>query len=191
VNRWARRSGGWDSASDGLDPDVASDGPNAGSVPVRAPGTAAISGPVAGTATATVTAPRPIRTSPESVTSRRGPRRVRLGVRRIDPWSVLKFTFIFSLALLVVLVVAVAVLYLVLDSMGVFTSIDSTLRDLTSSNSTSITSIFSFRRIVGGAAVLGAVNVVLITALATLGAFLYNVCSDIVGGIEVTLTERE
>lgn len=104
----------------------------------------------------------------------------------------LKFTFVFSLALLVVIVVAVAVLYLVLDTMGVFDSVDATIRDLTSSSdSAGLTDSFSFGRIVGGAAFVGAINVVIVTALATLGAFLYNLCADIAGGIEVTLSERD
>ena len=44
---------------------------------------------------------------------------------------------------------------------------------------------------IGTSALLGAVNVVLFTALATLGAFIYNVCADLVGGIELTLAERD
>jgi hypothetical protein len=44
---------------------------------------------------------------------------------------------------------------------------------------------------VGGSALLGAVIVVLLTALATLGAFIYNVCADLVGGIELTLAEKD
>lgn len=125
--------------------------------------------------------------------SRRGPRRARLAIKRFDPWSVAKFTFVFSLALLVVGVVAIAVLYLVLSGMGVFSSVSKTIHDITNPGGTGsgIASFFSFRLIVGWTAVLGAVNVVLITALATLGAFLYNLCADIVGGIELTLTERE
>jgi hypothetical protein len=37
---------------------------------------------------------------------------------------------------------------------------------------------------------VGLVNVVLFTAFATLTAFIYNVCTDLVGGVEVTLSER-
>jgi Transmembrane domain of unknown function (DUF3566) len=122
--------------------------------------------------------------------ARRGPRQARLALRRVDPWSVLKVAFLLSLAMLVMFIVAVAVLYLILDTMGVFSSIDSALQQVSSStNHTSVTDVFSLPRVIGGAAVLGAVNVLLFTALATLGAFLYNLCATIAGGIELTLTE--
>lgn len=102
----------------------------------------------------------------------------------------LKVAFLLSLALLVVFIVAVAVLYLVLDTLGVFSSIDSAVQQVSSSaDPTSVTDVFSFPRVLGGSAVLGAVNVLLCTALATLGAFLYNLCASIAGGIELTLTE--
>jgi transmembrane protein DUF3566 len=45
--------------------------------------------------------------------------------------------------------------------------------------------------VLGSAAVVGAINIVLFTALATVGAFVYNLCSDLVGGIELTLSERD
>ena len=50
----------------------------------------------------------------------RGPRRARLHLKRIDPWSVMKFSFAVSLVLFVVVIVATSVLYLALDAMGVF-----------------------------------------------------------------------
>ncbi|MEP6462481.1 MAG: DUF3566 domain-containing protein [Frankiaceae bacterium] len=146
--------------------------------------------PDSGSVATDVPTDRALRSSPDPSLGRRGPRRARLALRRIDPWSVLKVTFLLSLAMLVVFIVAVAVLYLVLDTLGVFSSIDSALQQVSSSTDpTSVTDVFSFSRAIGGAAVLGAVNVLLFTALATLGAFLYNLCAAIAGGIEVTLTE--
>jgi hypothetical protein len=121
--------------------------------------------------------------------ARRGPRRARLTVRRVDPWSVLKFTFVFSLAVMVVLVVAAVVLYGVLSAMGVFHSVNSFVHTLNGSNGGS--NLITFPRAVVAAFLVGVVNVVLFTALATLGALVYNLCSEIVGGIEVTLGERE
>ena len=123
-------------------------------------------------------------------------RRARLVFRRLDPWSVLKFSLLFSLCLLIVFVVAVAALYYALDSLGVFDSVNQFVRDVTQANAGGRSTggfdvTFSPSRIIGGAAVIGLINVVIITAISTLGAFLYNLCSDIVGGIEVTLGERE
>ena len=121
---------------------------------------------------------------------RRGPRRAHLAIKRVDPWTVLKVTFVFSLAMLIVGVVAVVALYVVLGGMGVFDSITKFLQDV-SPGSNRVQDYAPLSRVAGGAAVIGAVNVVLTTALATLGAFIYNLCADLVGGIEVTLTERD
>ena len=118
----------------------------------------------------------------------RPPRRARLLVRHIDPWSTLKFSFVLSVAMFFVWLVAVGVLYGVLDGMGVFEQING-LYDEVSGNSGD--RLFSPGLVLGSATVVGAVNIVLFTALATIGAFVYNICSDLVGGIEVTLAERD
>ena len=103
----------------------------------------------------------------------------------------MKFTLVFSLGLLVVFVVAISALYGVLSAMGVFSAVNSTLHDITDSGSGGTNIVFSAGRIIGGAIVIGGINVILFTALATLGAFLYNLCASLVGGIEVTLSEQE
>jgi hypothetical protein len=126
----------------------------------------------------------------------RGPRRARLNLKRIDPWSVMKFSFAVSVVLFIVVVVATSVLYLALDSMGVWTSVNSSLKTLVSaSGGTDASTQTGFQitawGIIGTSMLIGAVNVVLFTALATLGAFIYNVCADLVGGIELTLAERD
>ena len=124
----------------------------------------------------------------------RGPRRARLNLKRIDPWSVMKFSFAVSFVLFVVVIVATSVLYLALDAMGVFESVNKTLTQLvgaTGSDSGGSSFRITAKGVIGGAALLGLVNVVLFTALATLGAFIYNVCADLVGGIELTLAEKE
>ncbi len=139
-------------------------------------------GPVVGSASVPH-AVRPVRVG----TGPRGPRRARLTVRRIDPWSVMKFSFIVSLVLFVVMIVATSVLYMALDAMGVFESFNSSVADLAGGGFPELTA----RAVIGTAAALGGINVLLFTALATLGAFVYNVCADLVGGIEVTLAERE
>ncbi|WP_374191374.1 DUF3566 domain-containing protein [Planomonospora sp. ID82291] len=127
----------------------------------------------------------------------RTPRKAHLVLRRIEPWSAMKFSFVVSLVCFVVLFVAVAVLYMVLNALGVFDSIIQIVNQFTvpdgkaSETSFDISPWFEPVRILGYTALIGAVNVVLITALSTLGAVIYNVASDLVGGVEVTFSEAE
>ncbi|WP_307832362.1 DUF3566 domain-containing protein [Planomonospora sp. ID91781] len=127
----------------------------------------------------------------------RTPRKAHLVLRRIEPWSAMKFSFVVSLVCFVVLFVAVAVLYMVLNALGVFDSIIQIVNQFTvpdgkaSDTSFDISPWFEPVRILGYTALIGAVNVVLITALSTLGAVIYNVASDLVGGVEVTFSEAE
>ncbi|GLZ56577.1 MULTISPECIES: DUF3566 domain-containing protein [Micromonospora] len=136
-----------------------------------------------------------VRTARASVSSAasRGPRRARLNLKRIDPWSVMKFAFAVSVVLFIVVVVATSVLYLALDAMGVFQSVNESLSDLVNAGGGQSTSGFQItaKGVILSSALIGLVNVVLFTALATLGAFVYNVCADLVGGIELTLAERD
>ncbi|MEV6842023.1 DUF3566 domain-containing protein [Actinoplanes sp. NPDC051411] len=131
-----------------------------------------------------------------SAAAGRGPRRARLNLKRIDPWSVMKFSFAVSVVLFIVVVVATSVLYLALDTMGVWNSVNASLKTLVSASGGTDTSTDTGFRItawgvIGTSMLIGAVNVVLFTALATLGAFIYNVCADLVGGVELTLAERD
>ena len=101
-----------------------------------------------------------------------------------------------SLVCFVVLFVAVAVLYGVLSAVGVFDSVVETVNSLTNHDGNATNAIdasawFDPVRILGFTALIGAINVVLITALATLGAVIYNIASDVVGGVEVTFSEAE
>jgi hypothetical protein len=115
-------------------------------------------------------------------------RRVRLLVRHVDPWSTLKFSLVLAVAMFFVWLVAIGVLYSVLDGMGVFEQINGLYDEISGDGGESL---FSPGLVLGVAAIIGLVNIVLFTALATIGAFVYNICSDLVGGIEVTLAERD
>jgi hypothetical protein len=120
-------------------------------------------------------------------------RKARLVLGRIDPWSVMKLAFLLSIALAVVAVVAVFVLWSVLDAMGVFDSVGSTVESVTRSQDNAqgvdILSYVGLGKVLSITFVLAAVNVVLMTALCTLAAFLYNMAAGLVGGLHVTFTE--
>jgi hypothetical protein len=130
--------------------------------------------------------------SPRSATGQ--PRRANLVIARIEPWSVMKFSFLISLVLWLVMFVAVALLYYALSSLGVFDSVQRTLASVTSSQGSAgvnLTKWTSATRVLGYTMLLGAVNVVLITAISTVGAVIYNLVTHLGGGIEVTLKESE
>jgi hypothetical protein len=129
-------------------------------------------------------------------TGRKPPRKAHLQVARFDPWSVMKFSFIMSLVSFLVLFVAVAVLYSILSMLGVFDAFSGTIRDLTSSDqgrsgAVNPGSWFSAARVLGYTALIGTLNVLFITALATVWSVIYNMAADLVGGVEVTLKEAD
>jgi hypothetical protein len=121
-----------------------------------------------------------------------GPVRASMQIRRIDPWSALKVSLVLSVTLFFVWMISVAFLYLVLGGMGVWSKLNSNVGDLlTSASGQSGGELVSSGTIFGGAALIGLVNIVLLTAMATVGVFIYNLTTDLVGGIEVTLADRD
>jgi hypothetical protein len=75
--------------------------------------------------------------------------------------------------------------------MGVWSKLNSNVGDLLTNNSGGGGELVSAGSIFGGALLIGLVNIVLLTAMATIGAFVYNLSTDIVGGVEVTLADRD
>jgi len=121
----------------------------------------------------------------------KGPRRARLRLTRIDPWSVMKMAFLLSIALGVVTIVAVAVVWGVLGAAGVWDSVNSSVQDIVGpeSGGWNVEDYLGTSRVLGFTMIVSVVDVVLLTAVATLGAFLYNMAAALLGGVEVTLTE--
>jgi hypothetical protein len=127
------------------------------------------------------------RSSAHSAARGRGPRRARLQLRHINPWTVLKFSCVLSIALFFVWLIVVGVLFGVLDGAGVIDKINETYTTIQGGNAKPpVTAGIVF----GGAAIIGVVNIVLFIALSTVGSVVYNLCADLVGGIEITLSER-
>ncbi len=121
-------------------------------------------------------------------------RKARLRVAKADPWSVMKVSFLLSIALGICTIVAVSVLWMVMDAMGVFTTIGDTISDATASpdgGGFDLETVLSLPRVLLFTSIIAAIDVVLATALATLGAFIYNLSAGFVGGVELTLAEDE
>jgi hypothetical protein len=124
--------------------------------------------------------------------SGRGPRRARLQLRHIDTWSALKISLVLSIALFFIWMVAIGILYMVLNGLGVFQTLNDLFGQVGSVSDNKPTSdVITPGVVFGGAAVIGAINIVLMTALCTVATFIYNLCSDLVGGLEITLSERD
>ena len=123
----------------------------------------------------------------------RGPRRARLQLRHIDIWSAFKISLVLSIALFFIWMVAVGILYGVLSALGVFDTLNDLFGQLGSATGQSQggSQVVTPKVVFIGAAVIGAINVILMTALCTVATFIYNMCADLVGGLEVTLSERD
>ncbi|WP_040802199.1 DUF3566 domain-containing protein, partial [Nocardia concava] len=118
------------------------------------------------------------------------PLRATVQLRHIDPWSTLKVSLVISVAMFFVWMLAVGLLYLVLEGMGVWERVNSTLGDFADSSNSS-SALIDAGSVFGYAGVIGLINVVLLTALSTVGVFVYNQCTDLVGGIQVTLADPD
>ncbi|WP_246136348.1 DUF3566 domain-containing protein [Leekyejoonella antrihumi] len=115
---------------------------------------------------------------------------MRLTLSRVDPWSVMLNAFLLSVAIALAMVVVVAVLWIVLAGMGVFDNLNGVLRTLDRKGSSfNLMDYIGFGRVISLSVVIGFIDIILMTALATLGAFLYNICSSLVGGIRLTLSD--
>ena len=118
-------------------------------------------------------------------------RRVRLTVSRVDPWSAMKIAFLLSVALGIAGVVMVFVLWTILAGMGVFDQINGIVGQVVQDGQQrfDIMDFIGLGRVLSLSIVIAVIDVILVTAIATLGAFLYNVSSALVGGVQLTLTD--
>ncbi len=125
---------------------------------------------------------------------RRPPRLASLQLKRVDPWTVLKISLIVSIVMFFVWMIAVGVLYYTLGAMDVWSKINDTFSTLTSSPDQAAagqTDLITALRVFSVTAVIGAINIVLFTLLATVAAFIYNAAAAMSGGVELTLGERD
>lgn len=153
----------------------------------------------AGGTTTSAAAKRPVpraapRTAPALVkpAPKAKARRARLLVSKVEPWSVLKMAFLLSVALGIVTVVASIVLWTVLDTIGLFGTVNSFINDIQGKEGGTpidLLTIVSLGQVASFSTIVAVVNVLLLTTLSVLSAFLYNISATLVGGIGVTLTD--
>ncbi len=139
-------------------------------------------------------APESKKAAKKAAAGRRPPRRARLRLTRIDPWSVMKTSFLLAIAFGVVTVVSVFIIWSVLSAAGVWDSINDTVQDVVGGEdaaSWDVEKYVGMSRVMGFTMLVAVVDVILITAIATLGAFLYNMSAALLGGVELTLAEDE
>jgi hypothetical protein len=117
-------------------------------------------------------------------------RRVRTTIVRVDPWTVLRLSFLLSIAVAVITLVAVFLLWALLDAAGVFTSVEQSANDVLGEGASTFTQYFAFGEVFRVGLLLAVADVILLTALATLGAFLFNLASSLTGGLEVSVVEE-
>jgi hypothetical protein len=114
-------------------------------------------------------------------------RRSRCEVRRVDLWAVLKVSLCFYVAAVVLVIVAGVVLWLIADAAGAIHNIERFMGKVLSSKNYHLVSA----RILEGSILVGLVLAALMTIITVVGAALYNVFSELVGGVEVTLVETD
>ena len=116
---------------------------------------------------------------------------MKLATSRIHPWSVLKTSFLLCVAAAFSWVALIAALWLTLSATGTFATIQTAIDDTVGSSSSRIVLMdyLGFGRVISVSIVVGVINVVLVTAVSTLAAILYNLGASLVGGLHVTLTD--
>ena len=120
---------------------------------------------------------------------RGGPRKVRVVIRKVNPWSVLKVSLVFYFCLMLVIAVGFAILYAVLSAAGILDSLADLLTGVgfgDAQGNFEFDPGYIFRTIF----LVGMISTVLWAAFTVFVAFLYNLIADLLGGIEVTLIER-
>ncbi len=117
-------------------------------------------------------------------------RRVRRIVRKIDPWTVLKISFVFYAVLALGLVLGLVIFWAFVNQAGYPDTVESLLADLGLWDAGESPAVpegdYLFRAI----AFLGVAWAVLMTGLTTLSAVMYNLISDMVGGLEFVVLEE-
>jgi hypothetical protein len=112
--------------------------------------------------------------------------RVRRVIRKIDPWTVLKVSIIFNAIMALVFVLGTIVFWAVFVNAGIPQRINELALLIGLENGINLEGTVYFRIVI----LLAVIGTIVFTGFVTLGAVVYNLISDIVGGIEVVVLEE-
>jgi hypothetical protein len=115
--------------------------------------------------------------------------RVRRIIRKIDPWTVLKVTFVLNFIIALTIVLGFSILWVLLVNAGVPQGLEEIARRLALLDADA-SLVGNVEPLFTSVVFLATVYLLTQTALATVGAFFYNLVSDLVGGIEVVVLEE-
>lgn len=107
-------------------------------------------------------------------------------IKRLDPWSVAKSSFVLGIVIAGILIIATTVIWLILSAAGVFDSVTNAFSNDSNTKSTGI-NVVSFARLLGVSMLLGALEIALLTVFSAVFAQLYNLSVGFTGGIKVTV----
>jgi uncharacterized integral membrane protein len=126
--------------------------------------------------------------APMSSSAARRPRmrRVVRVVRDIDAWSVFKVGLVFHLVLYVVALIAVTILWSVASSTGTIENVENFFEALGWE-----TFSFDGSALFGNFATFGLLAALLGTGLWVIGAVVFNLITELVGGVRVSVLEEE
>ena len=114
------------------------------------------------------------------------PRRTRVAIRRIEPWSVLRVSLLFYLCVMLIVTVAMVIVYSGLRLTGILDAWSVVLGEFLGAENFQINGAWLLSRFV----MIGLGGVVLWSMINVVVAVLYNRVADVVGGIQVTMTRR-
>ena len=115
--------------------------------------------------------------------------RIRRIIRKIDPWTVLKVTFVLNFIVALTIVLGFSILWVLLVNAGVPQGLEDIARRLALLDADA-SLVGNIEPLFSSVVFLATVYLLTQTALATIGAFFYNLVSDLVGGIEVVVLEE-
>lgn len=112
--------------------------------------------------------------------------RVRRVIRKVDPWTVLKVSAVFNALMAVAIVLGMVIFWAIFVNAGIPDKINDLAMQVGLVDGITLDGATYFRIVL----VLAVVGTILMTGLFTLGAVIYNLITDLVGGIEVVMLEE-